>query len=284
MPLINVLLLVAAGLAIGVARVPAQDSVHFAVIGDYGWGTKPEADVARLVRSWNPDFIITLGDNNYPKGEESTIDDHIGAYYAEYIGSYRGKYGKGSDTNRFWPSLGNHDLMTRNGQPYLDYFTLPGNERYYDFRIGPVHFFVLNSDSREPDGVKADSKQALWLKGVMGASTAPWQVVYMHHPPYSSGTHGSSTYMRWPFREWGADLVLSGHDHTYERLSVDGLTYIVNGIGGAVKYSFRNPQKSSETKFNDDHGAMIVDATASSIHLRAYTREGVLIDDYTLAK
>lgn len=284
MPLINALLLIGVGLTIGVARLTSQDSIHFAVIGDYGWGTQPEADVARLVRSWGPDFIITLGDNNYPKGEGETIDDHIGAYYADYIGSYRGKHGKGSDTNRFWPSLGNHDLMTARGQPYLDYFTLPGNERYYDFRIGPVHFFVLNSNTREPDGVKEDSRQALWLQGAMAASTASWQIVYMHHPPYSSGTHGPSRYMQWPFKEWGADLVLSGHDHTYERLEVDGLTYVVNGIGGAVKYGFKNPQASMVTKFNDDYGAMIVDATARTIHLRAYTRDGRLIDDHTLAK
>ncbi len=282
--LLNLLTLVAAGLVVGFSPAGAQDTIRFAVIGDYGWAGKPEADVARMVLSWNPDFIITLGDNNYPKGEAKTIDANIGQYYSSYIGNYRGAYGNGSPTNRFWPSLGNHDMMTDGGRPYLDYFTLPGNERYYDFVIGPIHFFVLNSDFREPDGVKVDSKQAQWLKEKMSVSTTPWQVVYMHHPPYSSGDHGPTRYMQWPFSEWGADLVLAGHDHTYERLRVDGLIYIVNGLGGASRYKFKNPQTSSATKYNDDHGAMIVEATAAAIRLRAYTRAGAIIDEYLLEK
>jgi len=280
--MLHVLVLVAVAVVSTGVPTHAQDTVRFAVIGDYGWAGKPEADVANLVRSWNPEFVITLGDNNYPRGAESTIDANIGAYYSEYIGNYKGAHGTGSPTNRFWPSLGNHDLMTDNGRPYLDYFTLPGNERYYEFERGPVHFFVLNSDRREPDGVTADSRQAMWLKERLAASTSPWNVVYFHHAPYSSGDHGPTTYMQWPFGAWGADVILSGHDHTYERLEVNGLTYVVNGLGGAVRYKFKNPQKSSATKFNDDHMAMIVVATATTMKVEALSRRGILIDRFEL--
>ena len=70
----------------GTMMLQAQDSVRFAVIGDYGIAGQPEADVAALVQSWNPDIVITTGDNNYPNGEASTIDANIGQYYHQFIG------------------------------------------------------------------------------------------------------------------------------------------------------------------------------------------------------
>src|SRR5688500_4354858 len=67
-----------------------QGAISFAVIGDYGSDDSHELAVANLVKSWNPEFIITLGDNNYPDGEAATIDANIGKYYREYIYPYRG--------------------------------------------------------------------------------------------------------------------------------------------------------------------------------------------------
>ena len=87
---------------------------------------------------------------------------------------------------------------------------------------GPVHFFALDSDENEPDGVGSSSVQAAWLKRGLAGSTSNWNIVYFHHAPYSSGMHGSTTWMQWPFAAWGAQAVLTGHDHTYERLLVDG--------------------------------------------------------------
>src|SRR4051812_23828506 len=121
------------------AQGVAGANIRFAAIGDFGWGGQAPADVARLVASWNSDFVITMGDNNYEEGAASTIDANIGQYYHNYIAPYNGSYGPGAETNRFFPSLGNHDWDTPNAKPYLDYFTLPGNERYYDFVEGPVH-------------------------------------------------------------------------------------------------------------------------------------------------
>jgi hypothetical protein len=256
--------------------------VTFAVIGDYGGGGQPEADVSALVASWAVDLVVTTGDNNYPSGAAETIDPNVGQFYHPFIFPYLGEYGPGAEENRFFPTLGNHDWNTAGAEPYLDYFTLPGNERYYDFTWGPLHFFALDSDSREPDGVGASSAQAAWLQARLADSQSAWQIVYMHHPPYSSGLHGSIDWMRWPFAEWGADAVLSGHDHTYERIALDGIAYFVNGLGGGSIYYFNQPVEGSEVRYNDDYGAMLVEASETSLQFQFVNRSGEVIDVFEL--
>ncbi len=266
------------------ATITPVPLIHFAVIGDYGSGKQAAADVAGLVESWGVDFIITTGDNNYPDGSAETIDENIGQFYQAYIAPYKGGFGAGAEQNRFFPTLGNHDWNTDRAQPYLDYFTLPGNERYYDFTWGPVHFFALDSNSHEPDGMNRSSTQAAWLQAQLASSTAPWKVVYLHHAPYSSGYHGSTDWAQWPFEEWGADAVLAGHDHVYERLLVDGLVYFVNGIGGDVIYPFLIIQDASQFRYNDDYGAMRVEASPTHMTFQFINRSGELIDAYKLER
>ncbi|MBL8098292.1 MAG: metallophosphoesterase, partial [Anaerolineales bacterium] len=98
------------------------DKITFAVIGDYGLASQSTADVANLVKSWNPDFIVTVGDNNYPNGTAETIDDNIGQYYSDFIYPYKGKYGSSATTQRFFPALGNHDWGGAGTKPFTDYF------------------------------------------------------------------------------------------------------------------------------------------------------------------
>lgn len=258
-----------------------SERIVFAVIGDYGIAGQPLLDVSNLIKSWNPDFIVTVGDNNYPDGAAWTIDDNIGQYFHEYIYKYKGKYGSGSPTRRFYPSLGNHDWTT-GAKAYFDFFGYYNPVTYYDFIQGPVHFFILDSDRNEPDGVFADSVQGRWLRKTMTVSTSPFNVVVFHHAAYSSGRHGSTEYMRWPFKEWGADAVLAGHDHVYERLLVNGIPYFVNGIGGAEIYNFNNILPESQVRFNQDFGAMRVEATSTNMKFQMYTRAGVLVDEYTI--
>lgn len=257
----------------------AEEDVLFAVIGDYGQAGRHAFQVAEMIDSWEVDFIVTTGDNNYPDGEASTIDENIGQYYHRYIGNYQGEYNRGSEINRFFPSLGNHDWVAEGAEPYLDYFTLPGNERFYDFVWEPVHFFVLDSDSHEPDGVGVSSEQAAWLRESMADSEELWQVVVMHHPPYSSGDHGSTDWMQWPFKDWGADLVLSGHDHVYERLEIDGLTYITIGLSGhASRYSFPNVLPESQFRYMEDWGALRIFTTAEGMRIEFIIVDGTVIE------
>jgi len=263
---------------------PKPLAVKFAVIGDFGLDGVAEADVATLVHSWQPDIIITVGDNNYPSGAADTIDANIGKYYHDYISPYIGTYGPGADMNRFFPALGNHDWYTTGAQPYLDYFTLPGNERYYDFVWGPVHFYTIDSDENEPDGINAGSVQAAWLQQALAASSSPWNIVYTHHPPYSSGAHGSTDWMQWPFAAWGADALLAGHDHLYERLLVDGIPYFTDGAGGGALYNFSTPLPESQFRYNANYGAILVTASETEMLFEFYNRVGKLIDSYQVTK
>jgi hypothetical protein len=257
---------------------------RFAIIGDYGSAPEQAGPVSDLVKSARPDFIITLGDNNYPSGAAETIDQNIGRFYSEFIFPYVGRHGPGARENRFFPSLGNHDWYTAGARPYLDYFTLPGNERYYDFVRGDVHFFAIDSDPSEPDGIEATSKQASWLKATLATSRSPWRIVYMHHPPFSSGRHGSEAVLQWPYREWGADLVLAGHDHHYENLLIGGVTYLINGLGGRRQYDIGPPIEGSRVRYNAKHGAQIAEANAQELRVRFFDVDRKLVDDVALKK
>lgn len=261
--------------------VPRRGNTRFVVIGDYGWAGENEQRVAELVDWLEPDFVLTTGDNNYPFGSADTIDQNIGQYFSELIFPYHGAFASSATENRFFPALGNHDWETPGAAAYVAYFTLPGKERYYDVVRGSVHVFAIDSDPREPDGVDAASAQAAWLKRELAASTSPFNVVTMHHPPYSSGPHGSTPDMEWPYGEWGADLVMAGHDHGYERLEVDGLPYVVSGLGGASIYSFGLPVEGSLVRYNDQFGATVLDADDRQLRLSFFNTDQQLIDTTT---
>jgi tartrate-resistant acid phosphatase type 5 len=262
----------------------------FAVIGDFGMGNQAESDVANLLKSWNPDFVITVGDNNYPDGEASTIDRHIGYDYHQFIKPYTGIYGTGSqDANRFWPVPGNHDWNASNLQPYRDYFALPNNEYYYNILIGDIELFMIDSDDHEPDKNSYSSVQGSWMKEKILSSTAKWKIAVFHHAAYSSdNNHGSASIMQWPFEDWGIHAVLSGHAHTYERIlrddnsNGDSLVYFVNGLGGANKYEFTTPIAGSIVRYNSDWGAMKVSETQDELLFQFFTRTGILIDSYSI--
>jgi len=257
---------------------------RFAIIGDYGVDNYNELEVSQLVKKWDPDFILTVGDNNYGSGEATTIDANIGKYYSEYIYPYKGVYGLGADTNKFFPSPGNHDYQTEEGLPYYDYFKLPGNERYYDFIRGDVHFFSLNSNNAEPDGNGVDSKQATWLREKLANSNKIWKIVYLHHTVYSSGYHGSNKNLQWPFADWGASAVVYGHDHYYERFEISGIPYFLNGSGGQVlRPIVESPIKETEIIYDKEHGAMFVSASSNEITFEFRSVDNEVRDSYAIS-
>ncbi|MEO5759986.1 MAG: metallophosphoesterase, partial [Mesorhizobium sp.] len=214
-----------------------QTLYRFAIFGDYGdTDLSGEKAVSAMVHAWNPDFILTVGDNVYAP---QTLDAAVGQQYHDYIGNYQGAYGSGSAINRFFPTLGNHEYDEGNVPTYLNYFTLPDSERYYDFQIGPVHFFALDSNKQEPDGRSSTSVQGHWMQSLLANSDASFDVAYFHHTAYNPS--GSSTIMQWPFEQWGVNAVFAGHEHNYYRENRDDnsdgvyLPYTTTGLGGAGK-------------------------------------------------
>lgn len=282
--------------------LPGSDSAHFAVIGDFGVDDSDEAAVATLVDDWTPDFIVTVGDNVY--GSNLDFDSAVGKYYCDYLADITpddsSPYcnGGNSSVNRFFPAFGNHDYSDGpiyGPADYLAYFDLPGNalpssntsgnELYYDVVQGPIHLFIINSDSiSRAGGAGSDeyNEQRDWLQAQLAASTSAWQIVLFHHAAYSSSSgHGSQTWMQWPFANWGADAVITGHDHTYERINLDGIVYFVNGLGGRSPYGFDSPIPGSQVRYNDEHGAMLVDADENGITFQFINVLGEVIDSYT---
>lgn len=253
---------------------------RFAVIGDYRGGDTNAYKVSQLVKSWNPDFIVTTGDNF--SQAQGTIDFQVGKFYNEFIFPYSGAYGTGDTVNRFFPAIGNHDVEGTGLIEYQTYFTLPGNERYYDFVKGDCHFFILNSDYTETDGNTSTSLQGLWLQNLLAASVSKFKFVILHHPPFTSGAHGSSLFARWPYKQWGASAVFAGHDHDYERLLIDSFPYFVCAAGGAALYTTFTNYPGTQHFYAENFGALLVDTYSDSLLLSYYNIEDSLIDSYVI--
>lgn len=280
----------------------ASPCVRFAVIGDYGSDSQGSEDVARLAKGWNPTLITTTGDNNYPTGEEETIDKNIGLKYSTYIYPYKGQYEQPSiHKNRFWPCLGNHDWSKKgDAGPYFNYFSALKNQHYYDFVEGNVHFFSLCSDRAHflKDQTKK-TEQMQWLEKTIQASQTPWKIVFYHHPTYSSRVrspggggwppsevekNGERKIDPFP-KEWGVSAVFCGHHHLYERFLIDGTHYITNGLGGDTSYyEFCDDNPESLVRHAKEDGAMIIEANDEELTGQFMTVSGKIIDSFFIKK
>lgn len=263
---------------------PPEAKSRFVLLGDFGFDDGNELAVASLVKAWKPDFIVTLGDNSYPDGTAATIDETIGKYYGDFISPYKGKYGSGSSSPRFFACLGNHDWNSGSVKAHEDYFELPNNERYWELSKGPVRFFCADSDMQEPDGTSADSAQGKWIQGKLQAAKDPFRIVVFHHPAHSSGQHGSQAYMQWPFDAWGASAVYTGHDHDYERFDFGpgSIPYVVQGLGGADLRPMATSRAGSVIAYSDKHGATFVEADSKYADFSAVTVGLDRIDEHVL--
>ncbi|MDB5101275.1 MAG: metallophosphoesterase [Cyanobacteria bacterium RYN_339] len=210
-------------------RGPQATHLRFTVMGDMGDGSPAQHAIAGHMAAWKPEFVLTVGDNVYPD-----------ASAADFGPKFFDVYGPMIANAPIYPTLGNHDMRTDAGAPYLAAFVLPqdpAGERYYAFDEGPARFWALDSNQSLAPG----SPQYKWLEADASASRAKWKIAFFHHPPYSSGLHGQEAKNRaWLpplFSRLGFTAVFTGHDHHYERsLPIGGVTYFVTGGGGAMLY------------------------------------------------
>lgn len=205
--------------------------------------------------------VATLGDNAYPDASTANFAD-----------CYAPTWGRHYDRTR--PSLGNHDYTTPGAAGYFEYFGdragLPG-EGYYSYDLGAWHIVVLNSNCAQvAGGCGAGSPQEQWLRADLAANPSACTLAYWHNPRYTSGYHGNDprTEALWQaLYDADADVVLTGHDHTYQRYvpmnatgqpdPVRGIRSFIVGTGGRSLYAYQNDQSPHcETRHNGAFGVL----------------------------
>lgn len=264
----------------GLSSTPVQPVIPeiptlFAIIGDNGLITDGSLAVRTLVNSWTPQFIATTGGNNLTTvATYAGYDAQVGAPFHYLLFPYQGLYGGGSiDYNRYWPTVSAADKTT--GPKLLAYQQFFGQPLYYDRIEGPLHMFFL--DDTSVDGNFQTSAQAEWLRIKLSASIAPFKVVFIASPPYSSLS--SNQTLRWPFKAWGATLVISCGAPGYERLVEDQLTYINNAAGGALLVNtFGALEVGSVYQSATNYGAIKGSLTCSKLKLEFTKTDGTVLD------
>jgi len=303
------------------------------VIGDAGTGTSGQAAVYNAYRNFTgstyTDFWLMLGDNAYSSGTD-----------AEYQTAMFNVYPEMMRQSPLWATIGNHDGVSADSAtqtgPYYDIHTFPkngeaggvasGTEAYYSFNYGNIHVIVLDSNetSRATTGAMMN-----WMKSDLANVTATWLVAVWHHPPYTKGSHDSDTEtnlieMRQNFlpvlENYGVDLVLSGHSHSYERSKfIDGhyglsstynSSYEINGGSGRADgtgaytktaslphsgavYSVvgASGQVSGGTLNHpamflslNEMGSMVIDVSGQTMDIKYLNNNGTVRDYFTLSK
>lgn len=208
-----------------------NEQITAIVVGDTGSGDVQQEQIAEVMEGMNGDLLLHTGDVVYQRGAACHYDDRYYEPYRDLI-----------DSVPVYPALGNHDVLTDNGEPYLTAFDLPaessGTERFYSFDYGPLHVAALDSELYYGDHAISTEVQREWLRQDLRSTDRPWKVVVIHRPPYSSSPYhgGDRTILEdlvSIFEEEGVDVVFAGHEHVYERLKpIKGITYFVTGGGG----------------------------------------------------
>jgi len=196
-------------------------------IGDFGVGGARQRTVGAAVRAFearNPSqLLVTLGDNDYTRGRA-------------FARSWRESFGwLGAAGVGVAGALGNHDVELDRGRYQFRLLNMPGP--YYVRRVADVEVVVLDSTA-------VTDTQTRWLARTLARKTDRRRIVVLHHPPYTCGGYLGDVRVRrrWVplFERSGVQLVLSGHDHNYQRFSSRGTAYVVHGGGGASRlYALR---------------------------------------------
>lgn len=213
--------------------------------------------------------VFTLGDNAYESGSTT-----------EYNNCYGPSWGRDAIKSRTKPVPGNHEYNTAGATAYYAYFGAAAGDPskgYYAYDQGTWRVYVLNSNCGSIGGCGAGSAQEQWLRGDLAANARACVVAMWHHPRFSSGEHGSSTATQalWQaLYDANAELVLTGHDHTYERFAPQtatgvadparGLTEILVGTGGRSHYAFVTIRANSLVRNNDTYGVLRLALSANS--------------------
>ncbi len=238
---------------------PGQDPVLIAAGDIANCDSNGAEATATLIRGM-AGTIATLGDQAYRSGSPQ---DFARCYEPTW----------GTEKSRTVPAVGNHEYGSRGANGYFAYFGAAAGSPaagYYSYDLGAWHIIVLNSNCDEVGGCEADSAQGQWLREDLIEHPAACTLAYWHHPLFSSGQeHGGDDAVR-PFWQLlydaGADVVLAGHEHNYERFAPQdptgaadperGIREFVVGTGGASHYPFGKPLPLSESRNAETFGVL----------------------------
>jgi predicted MPP superfamily phosphohydrolase len=256
--------------------LPNKDgSFKFAVLGDFGTGARTQYDLARQMASLHTRFkyeiVVLVGDNLY--GSERPQD-----FKTKFEEPYKPLLDAGV---KFYASLGNHDARE---QRYYKLFNMDG-KLYYSFSPkADIRFFMLESTYPEPEQIK-------WVERELQASGSNWKIPVFHHPLYSSGErHGSDTKLREVleplFVKYNVSVVLTGHDHFYERVKPQqDITYFVTGSGGQLRTG--NIDRSTgitAAGFDTDLVFLAAEIDGDQMYFNAISRQGAVVDSGVLTR
>lgn len=247
----------------------------FAVIGDTQGGYKIFGEILKILKDKGVRFILMTGD--LTEGAGQTEFDKWFEAAGDILASIP-----------FMPCHGNHEMLKNT---YFDQFALPGNEKWFSYDYGPIHFVHLLSQNED-----FVLQQRGWLLKDLLSTTQPWKIVLAHHPAYNSGTqHGCTEYVlnHWVdiFERGKVDIYFAGHEHIYERtwpiragrIDGEGVVYVITGSAGA-----RSREAGREwwtaTSYGDGYCYILVNVTHKKLNISAYTLDGDLIDSFSLTK
>ena len=263
----------------GALALPGKSgSIRLAIIGDSGRGDTAQKEVAEQMLAWRRQFpfdlVLMLGDNIY--------DSHTAAdYRAKFEEPYRPFLDAGV---KFQAAIGNHD---DSNQVHYEKFNM-GGQRYYSFRRREVslqggiagagaRFWALDSRTLDPE-------QLAWLQTGLKNSGSRWKIVFFHHPIYTSGRYTSAARslrraLEPVLVEGNADVVLSGHEHFYERTHPQrGVFYFVSGAAGSLRRGDIRPTDLTARGFDTDYSFMLMEVAGDELYFQAISRQGETID------
>ena len=279
-------LLILALAGCNLSRGEPVPSVRLVAAGDIAsCDEEGDSATAALVAEMGGDVAVaTLGDHAYPFGSDET--------YAECYGPTWGQF-----LERTRPAIGNHDVREDEGAAYHAYFGeragAPG-AAWYSYEIGAWHAVVLDSSCGRV-GCKPGTAQHDWLVEDLAATSSTCTLAYWHRPRFTSGPHGEFANSE-PFWETldsaGADLVLAGHDHLYERFAPqapdgsadeNGMRQFTVGTGGKELYPAERTAPNSEVIIDDTFGVLELTLHADSYDWRFLTVDGEEADSGSAA-
>jgi len=217
-----------------------------------------DEETAQLIENI-PGTVFTAGDNAYPDGSTEN-----------FTKCYDPSWGKFKD--RTQPAVGNHEYNTKGAAAYFAYFGAGASDPtkgYYSYDLGQWHIIVINSNCSEIGGCQAGSPQLQWLQSDLASHQSDCTLAYMHHPLFNTGFHGNTDELKTIWQtlyDAGADVVIAGHDHNYQRFTPQdpngkkdlnrGIREFVVGTGGGSLYEFIRPATNIEARNDNTYGVL----------------------------